>query len=144
MLLSALLWPESEIDNDPDTKITAESQEKDYLSDFQLDEELGEGEDLEGTQSEGEQDILLEGEEDGDNGDDEEEEEEADDEDAGEEEEEEVKIYERNVKELEEEMEIIKIEEETEEESTETQSNNNGNDKEGEVNRLYGERFLIS
>ena len=87
------------MENDSEQKTAEDSQEKDYLPDFQLDEELGDGEDME-------EDILLE-EEEGDNdaideGDDEE----GDDEDLVEEEE---KMDDGEVKDVEEGMEAIKL-----------------------------------
>ena len=88
------------MENDLEQKIAEDSQEKDYLPDLQLDEELGDGEDME-------EDILLE-EEEGDNdaideGDDEE----GDDEDLVEEEE--GKMDDGEVKDVEEGMEAIKL-----------------------------------
>lgn len=91
---------EIELEDDPEQKIAEDSQEKDYLPDFQLDEELGDGEDME-------QDILLEGEEEGDNdANDEGDDEEADDEDI---EEDERKMDDGEVKDVEEGMEEIKL-----------------------------------
>ena len=93
---------EIELEDDPEQKIhvAEDSQEKDYLPDFQLDEELGDGEDME-------EDILLEGEEEGDNdvnveGDDEE----GDDEDLVEEV---GKMDDGEVKDVEVGMEVIKL-----------------------------------
>lgn len=110
-----------ELEDDPEQKITEDSQEKDYLPDFQLDEELGDGEDIE-------QDILLEdeeeGEEEGENGD-----EEADEEDIEEEEE---KPDDEEVKEVEEGVEEIKLEEENGEDTVQVPSNDY-DDKEDEV-----------
>ena len=98
-LLSIL---EIELGDGPEQKIADDSQEKDYLPDFQLDEELGDGEDME-------EDILLEGEEEGDNDvNDEGDDEEGDDEDLVEEE---GKMDDGEVKDVEEGMEVIKLQE---------------------------------
>ena len=88
------------MEDDSEQKIAEDSQEKDYLPDFQLDEELGDGEDME-------EDILLEGEEEGDNdANDEGDDEEGDDEDLVEEE---GKMDDGEIKDVEEGMEAIKL-----------------------------------
>ena len=88
------------MEDDSEQKIAEDSQEKDYLPDFQLDEELGDGEDME-------EDILLEGEEEGDNdANDEGDDEEGDDEDLAEEE---GKMDDGEIKDVEEGMEAIKL-----------------------------------
>lgn len=115
---------EIELEDDPEQKIVEDSQEKDYLPDFQLDEELGDGEDME-------QDILLEGEEEGENdGNDEGDVEEADEDDIEEEEEE--KLDDEEVKEVEEEMEEIKLEGDNGDDTAQIPAND-GNDEEAEV-----------
>ena len=88
------------LEDDPEQKIVEDSQEKDYLPEFQLDEELGDG-DME-------QDILLEGEEEGENdANDEGDDEEADDEDVEEIEE---KVDDGDIKQVEEAVAAIKLE----------------------------------
>lgn len=88
------------MEDDPEQKIAEDSQEKDYLPDFQLDEDLGDREDME-------EDILLEGEEEGDNdANDEGDDEEGDDEDLVEEE---GKMDDGEIKDVEEGMEAIKL-----------------------------------
>ena len=88
------------MENDSEQKTAEDSQEKDYLPDFQLDEELGDGEDME-------EDILLEEEEEGENdANDEGDDEEGDDEDLVEEE---GKMDDGEVKDVEEGMEAIKL-----------------------------------
>lgn len=116
-----------ELEDDPEQKIVEDSQEKDFLeADFQLDEELGDGEDIE-------QDILLEEDEEGDNdANDEEDDEEVDNEDIEEEEEEEEKTDEVEVKELEEGVEIIKLEEPEPDDSVQAEATDS-NDKQDEV-----------
>ncbi|KAJ7384544.1 3'-5' RNA helicase ythdc2 [Desmophyllum pertusum] len=111
-----------ELEDDPEQKIAEDSQEKDYLPDFQLDEELGDGEDIV-------QDILLEGEEEGDNEvNDEGDDDEADDEDVEEEEE---KIDDGDVKEVEEGVEVIKLEEDNGGDTVQGTAND-GNDQQDE------------
>ena len=88
------------MEDDPEQKIAEDPQEKDYLPDFQLDEDLGDGEDMK-------EDILLEGEEEGDNGGNNEgDDEEGDDEDLVEEE---GKVDDGEIKDVEEGMEVIKL-----------------------------------
>lgn len=117
---------EIELEDDPEQKIAEDSQEKDYLPDFQLDEELGDGEDME-------QDILLEGEEEGDNdANDEGDDEEADDEDI---EEEEGKMDDGEVKDVEEGMEVIKLQEDNGEDIAQIPADD-GKDKEDEVKTI--------
>ena len=112
-----------ELEDDPEQKIAEDAQEKDYLPDFQLDDELGDGEDIV-------QDILLEGEEEGDNEvNDEGDDDEADDEDVEEEEE---KIDDGDVKEVEEGVEVIKLEEDNGEDTVQDPAND-GNDQQDEV-----------
>lgn len=116
-----------ELEDDTEQKIVEDSQEKDYLPDFRLDEELGDGEDME-------QDILLEGEEEGEEEGENDDNEEGDDEEPDEAdiEEEEEKVDDDEVKEVEEEMEVIKLEDDNGEDTMQVPANDD-NDKEAEV-----------
>lgn len=120
------------LEDDQEQKIAEDSQEKDYLPDFQLDEDVGDGEDIE-------EDILLEGEEEGDNdvndeGDDEEgDDEEGDDEDFVEEEE---KMEDGDVKDVEEGMEVIKLQEDNGEDIVQIPADDD-KDKEDEVKPTF-------
>ena len=113
---------DAELEDDPIRKLNEDSQDKDYLPEFQLDEELGDG-DMD-------EDILLEGQEEGENdANDDEDVEEGDDVDI---EEIEDKVGDRDIKELDEAVEGIKLQEDNGDNALQGLANDD-NDKQDEV-----------
>ena len=113
---------DAELEDDPVRKLDEDSQDKDYLPEFQLDEELGDG-DMD-------EDILLEGQEEGENdANDDEDVEEGDDVDI---EEIEDKVGDRDIKELDEAVEGIKLQEDNGDNALQGLANDD-NDKQDEV-----------
>ena len=113
---------DAELEDDPVRKLVEDSQDKDYLPEFQLDEELGDG-DMD-------EDILLEGQEEGEkDANDDEDVEEGDDVDI---EEIQDKVDDRDIKELDEAVEGIKLQEDNGDNALQGLAND-GNDKQDEV-----------
>ena len=113
---------DAELEDDPVRKLDEDSQDKDYLPEFQLDEELGDG-DMD-------EDILLEGQEEGENdANDDEDVEEGDDVDI---EEIEDKVDDRDIKELDEAVEGTKLQEDNGDNALQGPANDD-NDKQDEV-----------
>ena len=113
---------DAELEDDAVQKLDEDSQDKAYLPEFQLDEELGDG-DMD-------EDILLEGQEEGENdANDDEDVEEGDDVDI---EEIEDKVGDRDIKELDEAVEGIKLQEDNGDNALQGLANDD-NDKQDEV-----------
>ena len=113
---------DAELEDDPVRKLDEDSQDKDYLPEFQLDEELGDG-DMD-------EDILLEGQEEGENdANDDEDVKEGDDVDI---EEIQDKVDDRDIKELDEAVEGIKLQEDNGDNALQGLANDD-DDKQDEV-----------